>query len=231
MVAHASDVEPTRVDVTPTETATPGETWTALTPGPSGPAPGELKIKERRSWRTWQLVVVGAFFLLIGMIIGNSGSGSASNRPNAATYTLPPAGGSGGSSSSSTSTSAPSTSTTAQGGGSDTSTSTTGASQGSPRVLLGPTQSRGSWTSQPFTIAGGTWNIGWAYRCIPAPASGPAFQIFVTAPGANPGGTPAVSETADQGQNVTSQATPGNQVLQIQAPSSCTWIVKVTGVG
>jgi len=97
-------------------------------------------------------------------------------------------------------------------------------------VLLPPTQSKGNWTSSPFTVGGGTWNIGWAYQCAPAPASGPAFQIYVTAPGASASGTPAVSQTGASGQQVTAQSAAGTDVLQVQAPSSCLWKVQVTGV-
>ena len=44
----------------------------------------------------------------------------------------------------------------------------------------------GNWTSPSFNIAGGTWNIGWAFQCAPAPTGGPSFQIFVVNTGAPP---------------------------------------------
>jgi hypothetical protein len=97
-------------------------------------------------------------------------------------------------------------------------------------VLVGPFQSHGNWTSPQFTIGGGTWNIGWAFQCTPAPVAGPAFQVFVVADGASPTGTPAVSETGGSGQSVTAQSTSGSQQLVVQAGANCEWAVKVTGI-
>ena len=42
------------------------------------PAPGELHIKERRAWRTWQLVVVGLVALVVGAWV-NSFAGPSGN--------------------------------------------------------------------------------------------------------------------------------------------------------
>jgi hypothetical protein len=98
-------------------------------------------------------------------------------------------------------------------------------------VLLAPMQSSGNATTAPFTVGGGTWNIGWAFQCTPAPASGPAFAIFVVPSGGSAGATPAVSQSGASGQSVTPQTTAGTQTLQIQAPAGCRWIVKVTGYG
>jgi len=221
-----------------------GSSWNpplTTTPPPEAPAPGSLRIRERRSWRTWQLIVVGVVAALVGMVIGNSGGGgSASSHSNTTTYTLPPATGhssSGATSSTAASppTSSPPTSTPASSPPSSTPTSTPTTSPpatGSLRVLLGPTpQSRGNWTSTPFTVVSGQWNIGWAYQCTPAPVSGPAFQVFVFPTGASPGTSPAVAGTAASGNSVTPVSSPGSQEIQVQAPSSCVWVVKVTGVG
>jgi hypothetical protein len=99
------------------------------------------------------------------------------------------------------------------------------------QTLLGPTpQLHGNWTSSAFTVGSGSWSIGWAFQCSPAPASGPSFQVFVVPAGAKAGSTPAVNESGASGQSVTSQASTGSQVLQVTAPASCVWIVKVTGV-
>src|ERR1700677_1372516 len=65
------------------------------------PAPGSLRLKEKRAWKTWQLVLVAAFFAVVGMAInGNvgasgSGSSSGSGTSGGGAYTLPPAGGRG----------------------------------------------------------------------------------------------------------------------------------------
>jgi hypothetical protein len=53
--------------------------------------------------------------------------------------------------------------------------------------------------------------------------------VFVTAAGASPGATPAISETGGSGQSVTAQTSLGKQTLVVQAPANCAWAVKVTG--
>ncbi len=216
--------------------------------GPSGPgggdspfppAPGELHLKERRSWRTWQLIVASAVALLVGMALNyhTAGANASSNAP---AYTLPQATGSttttpttaGSSSGSTTTTTAAggsTTTTTGVGGSTTTSTTTSAAAGGPARVLMGPTQMQGNWTSPAFTTTVAGWNIGWAFQCSPAPASGPSFEVFVTPAGSSPTGTPAVNGTGASGQSVTSQSSLGSQTLVVKAPAGCTWVVKVTG--
>jgi hypothetical protein len=98
------------------------------------------------------------------------------------------------------------------------------------QVLLGPTpETHGNWTSSPFTIGGGTWSIGWAFQCTPAPVSGPSFQVFVVPAGGKAGTTPAVSGTGATGQSVTTQTSSGSQELEVLAPAACLWVVKVSG--
>jgi hypothetical protein len=228
------------------------------------PAPGSLRLKEKRSWKTWQLVLCAVAFALIGMAInGNvgasdSGGSSGSGTSGGGAYTLPPAGGSststtvstvGGSTTtsaptagSSTTTSAPtagSTTTTTKAGGKSKDTTTTTASSSSSsttttstppaRLLLGPTQLQGNWTSPAFTITAPAWNIGWAFQCTPAPTTGTSFEVFVTAAGVAPGGAAAISETGASGHAVTAQTSLGEQTLVVQAPANCAWAVKVTG--
>jgi hypothetical protein len=231
------------------------------------PAPGSLRLKEKRSWKTWQLVLFSVVAALIGMAInGNVGaggsSGSGSGTSGGGAYTLPPAGGSststtvstvGGSTTtsaptagSSTTTSAPaadsSTTTTKPGGKSKDTTTTTASSSSSSttdsttttstspaRLLLGPTQLQGNWTSPAFTITAPGWNIGWAFQCTPAPTTGTSFEVFVTAAGVAPGGAAAISETGASGHAVTAQTSLGEQTLVVQAPANCAWAVKVTG--
>jgi len=218
------------------------------------PAPGSLGLKDKRSWKTWQLVggMVGA--ALVGLFIGYrtpaSGSGGSGGSGGGA-YSLPPAGGSSTSTtastaSGSTTTSAPTagtstTTSTTAGKSKDTTTTTAGSSTTSTtgsttttsippaRLLLGPTQLQGNWTSPAFTITAPAWNIGWAFQCTPAPTTGTSFQVFVTAPGASPGGAAAISETGASGQAVTAQTSLGKQTLVVEAPANCAWAVKVTG--
>lgn len=193
--------------------------------------PGTLGIRERRSWRTWQLVVTALGMLVLGMALGNAfagGSTSPSATGGSSNHVLPPPASStsSGSGSATTSTTAPAAAT-ASGGA----TTTTAPASGTASVLIGPYQSKGNWTSPSFTISGGQWNIGWAYQCSPAPTSGSSLEIFVVPAGGSPGSTPAVSENGASGQSVTAQTSAGSQELIVQAPAGCIWAVKVTGIG
>jgi hypothetical protein len=111
----------------------------------------------------------------------------------------------------------------------DSSSTSTPAAVGPATVLVPEVQQTGNWTSPAFTIAGGTWNIGWAFQCTPAPAGGPSFQIFVVAAGGAPGATPAVTSSTASGSAVTPQTTPGSQQVIVQTTASCRWALKVTG--
>ena len=202
------------------------------------PKPGEFKIKERRSWRTWQLLVAILVATILGMWInGDTGGGAPSTKRES---TLPPqsagsTGAAAGGSTATTTTAAggsSATTTTVAGGSTTTSTApstSSAAAAGPARVLLTSPQLQGNWTSPPFTTTAAGWNIGWAFRCAPAPAAGSSFQVFVTPSGSPPSGAAAISETGPSGQSVTALSTLGAQTLVVQAPGSCTWVVKVTG--
>jgi hypothetical protein len=199
------------------------------------PAPGELHIKEKRTWRTWQVAVAMALAALVGMLLNYHTVGS-SQASTAKAYSLPPPAKSGSTTSTtvsptSTGSKGASTTTTAAGGTTTTTSasSTTTAAAGPARVLLSSAQMSGNWTSTAFTTTAASWSIGWAFRCTPPPAGGPAFQIFVTPVGGKPTGTAAVSQTASSGQSVTSQSSLGQQTLVVQTSASCVWVVKVTG--
>ena len=212
------------------------------------PEKGELKIKERRTWKTWQLLIAVVLAACAGMWFnGNSGSASGTSAGSgsgsgSSSYKLPPPTGSstkpaGTTGAGSTPTTVSSTSTTSAAGSTSTttaagasSTATTGAVAVGPATVLVPeTQQTGNWTSPAFTIAGGTWNIGWAFQCAPAPAGGPSFEIFVVNAGAAPGSTPAVTSTAASGNTVTPQTSTGSQQLVVQTTAACRWAVKVIG--
>ncbi len=208
------------------------------------PEPGELKIKERRSWKTWQLLTAILVAVVFGMWLNGDTGGGAPSTTGTSTGSghLPPqnAATAGGATATTTTTAAAggsttttaaggSTTTTAAGGSTTTSTTASGAAAGPARVLMTSPQMQGNWTSPSFTTTAAGWNIGWAFRCAPAPASGPSFQVSVTPAGSAPTGTPAISETGASGQSVTSQSSLGAQTLVVQAPAGCVWIVKVTG--
>jgi hypothetical protein len=214
----------------------PGEARFEGTGGDPWPSPGELQIKERRAWKTWQMVVAVVIAILIGFWLnGTTGGSSSSQSSEAPAYKLPTSSttnttttaAASGSSTTTTTTAAPGGSTTPAAGGSTTTPST--AAAGPARVLLGPTQMQGNWTSPAFTITAASWSIGWAFSCTPAPASGPSFQVSVGPSGSSPSGNPAISETGASGQSVSAQTTTGAQKLVVQAPAGCTWVVKVTG--
>ena len=103
------------------------------------------------------------------------------------------------------------------------------AATGPIAILVPATQLHGNWTSGPFAITAAPWNIGWAFQCTPAPASGPSFQVFVAPVGGKPAASPAVNESGASGKQVTPVSTTGNQVITVQAPANCVWAVKVTG--
>ena len=214
------------------------------------PQPGDLKIKERRSWKTWQLITAVLVAVIAGMWInGDTGGGGTASGTTSGQEKLPPpsasssgssAGGStattttataGGASGATTTTAAggaTTTSTTGAGSANSTTPSSTAAAGPARQLLLSP-QSHGNWTSTSFTTTAAPWNIGWAFQCAPAPAAGPSFQVFVVPAGGSPSGTPAVSGTGASGQSVTAQSSLGAQTLVVQSTPSCTWIVKVTG--
>jgi hypothetical protein len=217
------------------------------------PQPGALGIKERRSWRSWQLALVAVVALGAGMGLNQWASGGSPTAPptGGADYKVPPAAASGTTATTAAAgTTAPTTaattttastktnkkgatkgSTTIAPAGSSATTTTAAATTptGALTTLLSPYQSSGNGTSTAFTVGGGSWNIGYDYQCTPPPAAGPAFQVFVVTKGGTPGATPAISGTAASGQAVTPQTTTGTQQLVIEAASSFRWVVKVTG--
>lgn len=209
------------------------------------PEPGSLNISGRRAWKSWQLVVAVLIAALFGMWFnGSTGSASPSATSGGSSgFKIPPPG-SGATTTTApggaTTTTAPggaTTTTTAPGGattttvagGATTTTSTVPVVVGPATVLVPATQLTGNWTSPTFNIAGGTWNIGWAFACDPVPAQTPTFAVFVVNAGASPGTTPAVTSTAPSGQSVTPQTTTGSQQIVVQSPAGCRWVVKVTG--
>jgi hypothetical protein len=155
-------------------------------------------------------------------------------------YTLPPPSGGTTTTAAGGSAQATTTTTTAAGGNATTTTTTapsssgsttTTTSSGSPtptRVVLGPMQSHGNWTSTAFATTAPGWYIGWAFQCTPVPTGGPSFQVFVTPVGGSPSGTPAVNETGGSGSAVATESTVGQQMLVVEAPTTCQWVVKVS---
>ena len=219
----------TEAGIVPSTRGLPPEAAGALR-GPVPPAVAVVtRIRRIVRLHTWQLLVASTVALVVGLWLGSLAGPSGTAAAPTSSYRPPPPAGS--TPATTTPAAAATTATTVPASGSSTTTSS--VPPGPATVLVGPTQRSGNWTSPAFTIAGGTWNIGWAFRCTPAPTAGPAFQVFVTPANATgaPTGTPAVNETGGSGQSVTAQTTAGAQQLVVQAPANCTWVVKVTGLG
>ena len=191
------------------------------------PQPGELGIRERRSWRTWQLLTAVLIAAVAGMAIGHGGASSASS--SNAVYTPPPPaspGGGAGSSTTGRTGTAPSaltsSSTTA-----GTSTTTTAPAA----VLLPQVTARGSAVTPSFRVGAAPYRIGWAYDCRSAPGSTGTFQVYPLGSGQSPSsGAPAVNASGATGQGLTEVNSTGTEELTVRTPAQCIWAVKVTGV-
>ena len=241
-MTHPSDVVFTSHEAT--SSATDPKSWPATRADArdGGVAPGSLRIRQRRAWKTWQLVVAIVVALLVGMGIGNTG-GSANPKPVTPGYKPPPP---AGAAASATTTTTPATSpTTATGAATGAATGTTGntgaATTAPPttaappatataEVLLPEKDAQGAWTSPPFTVGAAGWSIGWGYRCSGSATGSPLFEVFVVPTGSSPGASAAISETAASGTAVSTQSTTGSVELEVRAAASCAWAVKATGV-
>jgi hypothetical protein len=215
--------------------------WAAVDRGPDPVAPageaappvGSLKIKQRRSWRTWHLVTVAVVSVLIGMAVSSKSPATSAASANKAYTPPPPAGSTSGSTTTSVATAGPGSTTTSQPATTSTVPASTAAGAGSSQLqtLVPRTQSQGDWTSPAFTVVGGQWFVGWAFQCSPVPASGPSFEVYVVPSGTQPSGSPAVTISGASGNAVTPETTPGAQQIVVHAPPGCVWVVKVTGNG
>lgn len=212
-------------------------------PEPSWEQPGGLGIRERRSWATWQFVAAIVVATLIGMAIGHSGGGSNAaggagggatlrtlppdnSTPGAATDTTAP-GASNTSTSSAAGPSGPGAATTTTSGGPTTTTKpgapTTTAPAGPQSYLIHNLQGTGPTNLPSFSVAGGAWSIGWAYRCVLAPGGAGKFQVMA-------GAAKAVDEQGREGSGTTPQSKAGAQQLRIVTDPACAWAVTVVGV-
>jgi type IV secretory pathway VirB2 component (pilin) len=193
------------------------------------PAPGELQIKGRRSWKSWQLVTAMVVAALVGMAINYRTVGSSASS-NKSAYALPPPSGAASTTTTTTASSgAVTTTTVAVAAGTTTSSTVAAAASGPARLLLTPLQTHGNATTGPFTTTVAGWIIGWAFRCTPVPTSGSSFEVFVTTVGGTPSGVPAINQSGASGQSITTQSSLGQQTLVVDAPATCEWVVKVTG--
>jgi hypothetical protein len=195
-------------------------------PEPSWNQPGGLRIKERRTWMTWQLVTALVVVFFIGMAVGHSGGGADSTASasgaGGTVRTLPP-------DNSNTTVVTPTTvarsSTTIR--SSPSSSTTTIAASGPETYLLRNQQGTGPQNLPVFTIAGGVWRIGWQYSCEFAPGGASRFQILIGSAAGPP--TTAVDEHGRSGSGVASATSTGRQQLQMRTNPACRWAVTVVG--
>ena len=169
---------------------------------------GGLDIRDRRQWRTWQLVTAVLLTLLVGMAIGHTGAdtGSAGHK---ATFVLPPS------------------ATTSAGSGAETSTSSGGATGSVPsgNVILPRMQSTGPGSTGSFSVNTPGWTINWIFDCSATPTGSAPFQIFIVPGG---GSIPVVDEAARTASGSTTQTSTGAESLRIGTDQGCAWAVTVT---
>jgi hypothetical protein len=182
-----------------------------------------LDIREKRSWKTWQLFVAIMLALVAGMAIGNLGSKSASaTGADKPLYSLPPDAGSSTSAQPTTSA-RPTTSASVQ-------PTPSGSLKTGPVTILLPNKNgTGPNTTVTFT-AGGQWKLGWAYDCQLARNGSGNFAVFVVPSSGTAPSSPALQKSGRSGSGVLTLSSTGAQRLRIQTDNACRWAVKVTGV-
>ena len=215
------------------------------------PQPGELKIKERRSWKTWQLLTAILVATIFGMWInGDTGGGSSANGSSSGSSKLPPE--------------SAASSGSAAGG-------STARPRQPPVAVPSPRPPRPADPRRPLPPAGPRRRQRTSSTSSSA-AAGPARVLLTLAtaprqldqhavhndcrpmehrlglqvrpcpgrrsvvPGVrDPDRVAAHRNGRDQrdrsrrGSRSRPQSSLGAQTLVVQAPASCTWIVKVTG--
>ena len=236
-----------------TSGGTRGEVETG-TPSPKSgaarclPQPGELKIKERRSWKTWQLLTSLLVRSRLRNVDQRGHRRSAAERKQfwkrEAASPLRGLRNSGGGGAATTTRLR-----TVEVGDHDHRRSAgdhhddsrrvyhdlcaggivTAAARACPRVLLTSPQQQGNWTSHSFTTTAAPWNIGWAFSAPPLRPQVPRSRCSSRRPGRRSTGRPRSARPGASGQSVTPQSSLGAQALVVQAPASCTWVIKVTG--
>jgi hypothetical protein len=179
-------------------------------------SPGGLTIRDRRSWKTWQLITAMTASLIAGMAIAHTGSGAASAAGDTTPlYSLQPQ---ASSSTAPTASAAPTTSREAP----------VPLKTGPAVILLPNTNGKGAKTLATFS-AGGAWKIGYAFDCSAAAGGTGYFRVFVENVGVS-ATTPAIDKTARSGSGIASQTTTGEIRIHISADAACRWAVKATGV-
>ena len=118
---------------------------------------------------------------------------------------------------------------TAAGGSSTTATTPTTAAAGPARVLLTSPQLTGQLDQHAVHDDGRRVEHRLGVPVRPRPGRRSVVPGVRDSVRVGSHGTPAISETGPSGQSVTSQSSLGAQTLVVQAPASCTWVVKVTG--
>jgi hypothetical protein len=194
-------------------------------PEPSWDQPGGLEIKEKRSWRTWHVLVAAFASLLVGMAIGHAGSsGSSAGGSAQPLFKLPDSGGT------------PTTATLSAGDAPTTTTSVVAPAStpvaptpvtGVAKVLVTKTGT-GPLPPTAFAVKGGTWNIGWAYDCTKSGSADGAGTFHITVAPPSGSAAIAVDETGRSNKGVTPRTEAG--ALSVEVRTACRWVLKVTGI-
>lgn len=204
-------------------------------PEPTWEQPGGLGIREKRSFATWQLVLVAFVALLTGMVIGDTGRKPASGAAGGTPFITLPSSPTGAlhqpTMSVQTVTPGSVPPTTAAAPITSGASTTSIVASGAPQVeLVARTQGSGPSDLPTFKTAG-TWTVGWAFSCVGAASGTGPFTITVVSASGASDPAPAVSESSRNGQGVTKQpARTGSQHLHIATDPACQWAVKVLGV-
>ncbi len=188
------------------------------------PAPGELRIRERRSWRTWQLIVGLAIALVVGMVIGNSGGRNAAPVTNA--YTLPAPAGSPDSPSASSPSAAASVSATTKASAAGTPTSTVATSAAVPTTTApGPSTTLPAASEPPGTGGGPTAGVSTSIVAGGQDYTvGPAAPTITAASAAAPAGGVLVPKAQASGSWSTASFTVSSGSWQVGWAYSCSGV-------
>jgi len=228
--------------------------------GTIGAAPQETSadgpyIEQRRSFQTWQVLIMGIGVLLLGMAVGYSGKPRIANltakprffdRSSTATSTAPstktrpgatasippvastrlPASAPVGRTTATTTPATTTPATTTPATTTPTSSPTTPTSTSAPQQLL-LLKGTGSQQSDHFKVSGPGWAIGWAYDCSLQGGTGSFVIKVVNTDGAATTDGSVVQNGAGA-RSVTVERSTGDHYLDVS--TACRWAVKVTGV-
>ena len=200
-------------------------------PTPDQPHFEHVDIAEGRSFRTWQVLVMGVGALLLGMAVGYSGKPRVANVTATPRFFKPANGSTTGAASNGTGagTTPPSLPSAAAGtlprAPAPPATTLPSRSMSPPQQLL-LLKGTGSQQSDRFSVGATGWTIGWAYDCSLQGGSG-SFVIKVLNTDGTPSTDASVTESGGGARSVTVEQSTGERYLAVV--TTCRWAIKVTG--